>query len=415
VRIAILTHYWAPEVGAPQTRLRETALELMRLGDEVRVITNHPHYPDGVVWPTYNALTIRRETMDGIRVLRLPVLARPNTRFLNRIVDQASFAIAAAAAVREVRWADVLLVESPPLFLGLTARWLSAVARRPYVFHVADPWPDYPIEVGALRGSVPIRMARWLERRAYAGASGITTPTEGCARIIAAQVGSPGKVRVVPNGVDLRRFDPSHDTQRARAALGWPSDPFTFVYTGTVGLAQGLGTLLDAAERLSQTDGLPPYSIRIIGDGAERKGLEGSAARRGLTAISFERPRPASEVPLVLAAADAVLVLLRRGRLAEVALPTKLVEALGAGRPVVVSSDGEANRLVAEGQVGFAAPSEDPAALSETMAMMLTRPHDVAARSGRARTLAEGRFDRAATVAQLRQSLIAGVPESRSA
>src|SRR5688572_24314254 len=115
MRIMMLTHYWTPEVGAPQTRLLETARGLMGLGDQVRVVTNHPHYPDGIVRHGYRSLGISREVTDGIPVLRLPVIARPNRGLVDRVVDQASFAAFAVAAVAQARWADVIVVESPPL------------------------------------------------------------------------------------------------------------------------------------------------------------------------------------------------------------------------------------------------------------------------------------------------------------
>jgi glycosyltransferase involved in cell wall biosynthesis len=373
----------------------------MRHGDEVRVITNHPHYPDGRVWAGYNPSSIRREITDGIKILRLPVLARPNSGLVNRVVDQGSFAAAATVAIQEVRSADVMLVESPPLFLGLTARWLSAVARRPYVFHVADPWPDYPIEVGALRGRLTIGLARWMERLAYGGAEAITTPTEGCARMIRQQPGAGEKVRVVPNGVNTQRFSHSQSVENARASLGWPRDTFTFVYSGTIGLAQGLGTLLDAAEKLSRM-APPTYAIRIVGAGAERSDLESAASRRGLTGIYFEPARAASEVPTVLAAADVALVLLRKGRLAEAALPTKLVEALAAGKPVIVSADGEARMLVVDARAGHGTPAEDAEALARAMAHVLRTPDDLPLLGRNARELAGARFDRSRVVRLLR-------------
>jgi glycosyltransferase involved in cell wall biosynthesis len=396
MRVVMLTHYWAPEVGAPQTRLAETARHLVAMGDEVRVITSHPHYPDGIVRSGYGPLTIRRETMDGIPVLRMPVLARPNSGFVNRIIDQASFAFSAAAAIEDVRWADVMLVESPPLFLGLTAPWLSRVAHRPYVLHVADPWPDYPIEVGALRGAFPIAIARRIERTAYEDASAITTPTEGCARLIREQPGSAGKVRVVPNGVDINRFHPTKSTSNARAELGWDQEPFTFVYCGSVGLAQGLSTLLDAAVQLGNSPHCSPHVIHIVGGGVERDRLKVEALRSGLRNVVFHTPVAASLVPTLLAAADAALVLLRRGRLAEAALPTKFVEALAAGRPVVASADGDVRELVAEGNAGWAVPAEDAAALAQIMARAMNDP-GLGERAAAARRLAVAKFSRAAT------------------
>ncbi len=78
MRISLLTHYYAPEVGAPQTRLRETAELLRSGGHTVSVITTMPHYPGGRILEGYRAFSVRREQIDGVAVLRLPVVARPN-------------------------------------------------------------------------------------------------------------------------------------------------------------------------------------------------------------------------------------------------------------------------------------------------------------------------------------------------
>jgi glycosyltransferase involved in cell wall biosynthesis len=377
------------------------------MGDEVRVITNHPHYPAGIVPPGFHPITIRREVIDGIPVLRLPVLARPNTGIVDRIIDQGSFAFAAAAATEEVRWADVLLVESPPLFLGLTARWLSHVTRRPYVFHVADPWPDYPIEVGALRGSMAIRLARWLERVSYAGAHAITTPTRGCAAIIAPRA-PLGSVRVIPNAVDTERFRLPMTRGEARTQLGWDPAVFTFVYVGNIGLAQGLGTLLKAANRLASTLDQQRVAIRIVGDGPERTQLEAEALSTGLGIVKFDGSRAIDEIPTILTAADVALILLRRGKLAEAALPTKLVEAMAAGQPIVISADGDARSLVDDALAGWSAPAEDADALAAAMKQAMLDGGE-SLRGARGRAVAVNRFDRKQAVELIREVLISAL------
>src|SRR5258705_8815482 len=105
------------------------------------------------------------------------MIARPNGGLLDGVIENGSFALAATAAFPIVRWAEVLLIESPPLFLGFTAAFHRIVTRRPYVFHVADPWPDFPIALGALRSPVAQRLAYVNESLAYRAASRITTVT----------------------------------------------------------------------------------------------------------------------------------------------------------------------------------------------------------------------------------------------
>ena len=392
MNVVFLTHYYGPERGAPQTRLSETIAGLQSLGINCCVITGPPHYPRGKILDGRRLLWPRRDTVHGVTVYRLPMIPRANGSIVDRVIDQGSFAAVAIAAAPIIRRADAFVVESPPLFLGGTAAALRALTGRPYVFHVADPWPDFPIAAGALRGRIPIRMALWLESLSYRRAAVITTVTPSLVERLARKPGANGKVRLLPNAVDTTRFDPERDSAAAKAELGWGPE-FTFVYSGTVGIAQGLDTLLEAVQLIPDV----PITIRVVGDGVEAASLKARAEKLGLTRIVFQPSMPADRVPTVLAAADGVLVLLRSGPLYEESLPTKLLEGLAAGRPVVISADGYPAALITESGAGVASQAEDPVALASAMSSLVTLPNrDLMAT--RASDLAATHFSRATSV-----------------
>ena len=404
MRVVFLTHFYAPERGAPQTRLRETVAGLRELGIASTVVTGPPHYPAGRILDGRRLLLPRRDVIDDVVVHRLPMIPRPNDGFLDRLVDQGSFAAVALAAAPIVRRADAFIVESPPLFLGGTAALLRALTGRPYIFHVADPWPDFPIAVGALHGRIPIRAALWLELFAYRRASAITTVTPPLVARLARKPGADSKVRLVVNAVDTSRFDPLEDPANARARLGW-GPGFTVVYSGTVGIAQGLDTLIEAVRRLGDVD----VTVRVIGDGVEAAQLRARAAADGLSRIVFQPSVPADQVPTLLAAADAILVLLRRGPLYEESLPTKLLEGLAAGRPLLVSADGYPADVVAGADAGLTAPAEDPDALARAIRALASDPRRGAMGSNAAR-LATERYSRTASVEAIASTLRSIVP-----
>ncbi len=285
----------------------------------------------------------------------MPVIARANRGLLDRTIDQASFAATALAAVSLIRSADIAVVESPPLFLGLSASVLATLTGRPYLFHVADPWPDFPIAMGVLENPLLRRAAFNMESIAYRDASRITTVSPGLCRLLEAKPTARGKVRLLPNGVDLGRFDPSADAVSLRRELGWPEARLTLAYVGSVGLAQGVGTLIDAVAPLEHEG----VVLHVIGDGYERSELAAMVAAHGWPHIRFHEAVAQGVVPKILGACDAAVVLLRRGRLYEHSLPTKLVEGLAAGRPIIVSADGDAAGIVTESGAGLTAPAED--------------------------------------------------------
>jgi hypothetical protein len=412
MRVLILSHYYPPELGAPQTRLHETAVGLQALGHHVTVLTGPPHYPTGVTRPGYSPWQVRREVLGGVPVVRVPVLVRPNRGLVDRSIDQLSFSASAAVAKGIVDRSDVVVVDSPPLSLGLTASLYRAVYGRPYLFHVADPWPDYPIQMGALRNPFLIRMARSIEALSYRHASLITTVSPGLVQRLSANPEARGKVRLLRNGVDLTRFQPTRSPANARAALGWPEAPLTLVYAGSVGLAQGLDTLIEAVVPLADSG----VVVHVVGEGFDRDRLAREVTERGLDHILFAEPVKPDAVPSVLAAADAILVLLRPGSLNQHAMPTKLVEGLAAGRPLVVSADGDAEEIVSRARAGVTAPAGDAPALRRAIEQL--QMGDERTEMGlRARSLAEATFDRRQTVRTLSDYLEeivdGGLPSSR--
>ncbi|HEX9069599.1 MAG TPA: glycosyltransferase, partial [Ktedonobacterales bacterium] len=144
--ILFLTPYYPPEVGAPQTRISEMATRLVKRGHEVTVLTTLPNYPSGIVPPEYRR-GHRRETRDGVKVVRVWSYTTPNKSFLHRVLGQLSFGLLAAyLGRRAVGKPDVIIVESPPLFNAISGRLLGRWKRAPYIFTVADLWPEAAVQ-----------------------------------------------------------------------------------------------------------------------------------------------------------------------------------------------------------------------------------------------------------------------------
>jgi colanic acid biosynthesis glycosyl transferase WcaI len=397
LRLLLVTQYYHPEVGAAQTRLRETVVGLVERGFRVTVVAPIPSYPLGIVTDGYSRWRPSWERIDGVQVARLPAVVLPGAGMSRRMVGHGTFAAMSLANLAIAGRRDVALIESPPLFLGVTARALRA-AGLPYVFHVADPWPDFPIAMGYLRSGLERRLAFGLEDFAYRGAAAITTVSPGLVNLLSAKASAAGRVYLIPNGVDVRRFYPELAPAAARQRLGW-EEAFTVVYAGTVGLAQGVGSLLEAAGSVDER-----VRIRIVGEGVEKPALEKRAREMGLANVAFQGSVPWTEVPLILAAADAGLVMLRRGPLFEDSLPTKLVETMAAGRPVIVSANGLPARIVESSGAGYTAAAEDPAGLARAIEACRT-DEGRARRGAAARARAEHDYERGAILDRLAQIL----------
>jgi hypothetical protein len=173
----------------------------------------------------------------------------------------------------------------------------------------------------------------------------------------------PEKISIVRNGADLRAFTPGPKPAALVERCGLRGK-FVAAYIGTVGMAHGLATVLDAAERLRADARI---SFLIVGDGAERAALEAQAERRGLHNTRFVGPIGKEDIGAYWRLADVALVLLRDHPVFRHVLPSKMFEAMASGKPIVLGVLGESAELLARANAGVVVPPEDAAALADAL------------------------------------------------
>lgn len=354
-------------MGAPQARIRLLAQALGDQGVKVVVHTGFPTYPAGALLGGYRNRPWLRERLDGVEVLRSAVYPSANRGFGRRLLNHAAFAASATATASLVGRADVIVAETPPLFLAAASVAYARAKRAGLILHVADRWPASAVELGVLRSARAIAAARAVERFAYRHADLIVAPTQGIVETLQQTPEAAGRCRRVWPTVDTSRFQ-SVPPARADNKVA----PLKVVYAGTIGLAQGVRTLVEAA-RLA---GPEIVNVTIAGDGAEASSLaEAADAEGGLDHVRLVGAVAPGEVSKLLAQADVAVVLLRDVPLFRAALPTKLLEAMAAARPVVLSApSGEAGALLEGAGAGVVVAPEDPAALAQALRELRDHP-----------------------------------------
>jgi glycosyltransferase involved in cell wall biosynthesis len=366
VRLCILTQYFPPEMGAPPARLWELGERLVDRGWEVEALTALPNYPTGRVFPGYSPRRPRVESVGRIRCIRVP-LWPARSGFVGRLACYYSFAISARYfGPRLCHRPDVLLVESPPLFIGHAARGLSRRWGVPYVFNVSDLWPESAIRMGVVPRGWLSSLAERLELGLYRDAAAVTGQSDETVASIRAR--APGTLtELVTNGVDPSRFGPGPADPMSRELLGREPGP-TFVYAGLLGLAQGLDQILDLGRDLPPE---VPGRFVLIGDGPVREHLVSRVAREALhRRVRIVPAQPRELVPSILAAADAAIISL--GTILPGAVPSKIYEAMAASLPILLIGEGEPARRVEEAGAGLAVRVGDPEAAQEAFVRLAT-------------------------------------------
>jgi glycosyltransferase involved in cell wall biosynthesis len=390
LHILFVSHYFPPEVNAPASRTHEHCRRWVADGHDVTVITGVPNHPAGELFPGFVNRWIQEETIDGIRVIRTWMLLTPNAGFLKRILNYVLFGLTSLWAARRVRRPDVVVATTPQFFCGLAGAAIARVKRRPFVLEVRDLWPKSIVELDQLDEGPILRMLERMEKWMYHSADGIVVNTSAFIDHITSLGVPADRIELVYNGIDADRFRPqpaSEDLRREHGLVG----KRTVAYIGTLGLAHGLQTVIDAAALLRDRSDVV---FLLIGDGAERGRLESTIAERGLENVRVLGLQPREKMPAWIATIDVLLVTLRDLPVFETVIPSKIFEFLAQERPVIVAASGEIARMTREADVALVTRPEDPEALAASIANVLDDPETASKRARRGREWVNENFVR---------------------
>jgi glycosyltransferase involved in cell wall biosynthesis len=357
LRLLFFSHYFPPEGNAPASRTYEMCRRWVREGHQVTVITSAPNHPHGVLYPGYKNRLISRQVVDGIDVVRVWTFLAANKGKKRRALNFLSYMLTAIFVGLFVKRPNLVIATSPQFFCGWAGVVVSFLRKLPFVLEIRDIWPESIVAVGAMKKRLPLRILEWLERRMYASAKRIVTVGEGYRDRLVERGVPPEKLSVVTNGVDEEIFIPraGDPALRDRYAL---NGSFVCAYIGTVGMACGLDVVLRAGDALRRK-GRSDIKFLIVGDGAEKAELERKARELRLKNVIFAGMHDKQSMPAFLATADACLVHLRKQRLFESVLPSKIFEAAGMGKPIVLGVEGYAAGLIRKLGAGVCIVPED--------------------------------------------------------
>ncbi len=355
-KIVILTQYFPPETGAPQSRLYETALGLQSRGWEVLIVAAMPNYPTGRINDAYRGKLVVKEFIDGMHIYRYALYPSNSKNRLPRIASMLSFSFSSLASLFKIRnfRPQYILTESPPLTLGLTGLLLAKVSGAKHILNVSDLWPLSAYKLGAVSHGVLYKQLKSIELFLYKHSFACT----GQSQQIIDHVSKHGAKRthLFRNGVDTRRFK---DTDAAFV----PHRNIKIVYTGLLGVAQGV---LNICKHINFKE--LGVTFHIYGDGAEKDDIVAYLHENADKGIYYHNTVHRDNIPTVLAQYDAMLVPLIKPLYG--AIPSKMYEAMAAGLPVIFAGGGEGAQLVNKYNIGWTAKPANYQMMKEKIALL---------------------------------------------
>ena len=355
MRILLLHQYFLEKDEGGGSRFNEMTKIWSSLGHKVTVLSGMVSYTTGKKPGRYKKKYFYKDKgfYDNIDVVRSHVSESYNTNFIGRLWGYFSFVFSSiyAGLFKTKGKYDVIVVTSPPLFIGITAVVLSFFKRLPIVFEVRDLWPESAIDTGVLKNKLIIKLAYWFENYIYKKATLINVLTPAFRTKIIEKGVPKEKIIFIPNAADFTLAEQiqesNFDSDSFKKELGLERK-FVITYVGAHGVANHLIQLIEAAERLQDTE----VVFQLIGSGMKKKELQGEVSKRGITNVIFRDAVPKAEVFKYIYASDMGASVLKKVDTFKTIYSNKTFDYMSCKRPVFLAIDGVSRELVEEANCG---------------------------------------------------------------
>jgi colanic acid biosynthesis glycosyl transferase WcaI len=342
---------------------------LVEQGNKVSMVTAFPYYPAWRKQKGDRGRLFGTEVMHGVRVLRCWQYVPQSLSTAKRLLHELSFVIFSFLRLLFEPRSDLLIVVSPPLLLGLAARCICWLRGGRYLMHLQDLQPDSAINLGMVKSNFLISVFKTLESLAYRGAWRISGVSGGMLGVLLKHGVPEAKLRYFPNGTEVVIQAPKG---RFRALNSFDPGKFLVVYSGNIGVKQGLRQLIVAIRQVKN----PAVQIIICGDGADKKSL--LKLGLGVPNLSFKGTLEIKDYREMLADADLMVVSLVSGS-GNSFFPSKLLSACAAGKPVmaICDADSELASVVETNRCGFVVRPGDPLGLAQRLEQLSGDPRQL--------------------------------------
>lgn len=362
MRILLLHQYFLEKNDGGGSRFNEMTQVWSEAGHQVTVIAGMVHYATGLKAKHYKGKWTDRQKdfYPGVEVIRCHVSESYSKGFVGRFWAFISFTLSSiwAGLFKTGKGYDVIIATSPPLFIGLTAYVLSKIKGIPYIFELRDLWPESIIDMGILKNKLAINLSYKLEDFIYRKAIAINMliPTFRKYLFEKRKV-DPEKLMYIPNGADFSLSEKvldSFNREIFRKEHGY-DNAFVITYVGAHGPANHLIQLVQAAEKLQQTNVI----FQLIGAGPQKEMLQNEVKNRDLSNVWFVNPVPKSEVYQYIAASDMGTSVLKKADIFLGVLSNKTFDYMSCKVPILILIDGLSRNLIEEANCGIYAEPEN--------------------------------------------------------
>ncbi len=352
--VLYIHQYFVTPIEPGGTRSYWISQELIRRGHQVIMITstNKKH-------PVPCEIDI-----DGIHVIYVKNDYSNYMSVPRKLISFLNFVRKAIQTGKRQKKIDMVFATSTPLTIGFVALRLKAINKWPYIFEVRDLWPEFPIQIGAVKNPLLIRALRKFEKYIYKKSEHVIALSPGM-RDGVVKAGTPEeKVSMIPNMSKPDKFYPHEKNLDVAKQFGIDLDRFNVLHFGSMGRANGLMYIIEAARCLKEK-GNDSVNFIFMGEGATEPVIRSQSVQYGLHNVLFLGNHKMDVVSEVVNLCDASITSFLNLPILQTNSPNKLFDSLSAGKPIIVNSAGWTKDLVEKEDCGFYVNPERPEDLVE--------------------------------------------------
>lgn len=359
--ILVISQYFYPE----QFRINDICTEWIKRGYRVTVITGIPNYPQGKYYKGYGIFKKRKETYNGVEIIRIPLIPRGNNSIMLAL-NYLSFVVSGFLwkVFTRIKADYVFIFEVSPMTQALPGVWYAKKRKIPCYLYVQDLWPE---NVEIITGTTNKRFIRAIGSMVdyiYAHCTKIFTTSNSFIKSITNRGVPTEKIEYWPQYAE----DFYCPLEKRSIQEIQEDDAFNIIFAGNIGNAQGLDILSRTAVLFKEKKLNRNIRFNIVGDGRYKETLEALVNENSVSHMFNFIPRqPANRIPEFMAANDAAFLCLINSELFSMTIPAKLQSYMACGMPIIASANGETEQIITESKAGVCSPAGDAEKLAEVI------------------------------------------------
>lgn len=352
-RLLFICQYFYPEVF----RGNDIAFDMARRGIEVTVICGTPNYPQGKFFEGYGIFKKNKEIINGVNVIRIPIVPRGNGSKIKLLMNYFSYFINTSFflpfhLLLSRKYNACFVQQLSPVMMSVPGVLFKKLTGRKLYTWVLDLWPESLKAAGGINNRQILSFFGWFAKLQYKNSDVIYVSSNGFRESITAKGDFESKIEHLPNWAE----DEIHSSELL--PIPYIPEGFNVVFTGNIGEAQDFDSIVEVAKLISPEEGI---HFVLVGDGRKKGWIEEQINKFSLEKIIFLTGRyDMKYMPSFFNMADCLLLPLKDDEIMNLTVPAKMQAYMTSGKPIVAMINGEANELINNIKCGIAVEASNP-------------------------------------------------------